>query len=67
MARPSAEIRAELDAINRRRRAIDRIIEDNRARLKELNTQVPDLEREYQSAVALEQQAAIDSQAQPKH
>lgn len=67
MSRPSSEVRAELDEINRKRRAIDRIIEDNRRRLYELNARVPALEVEYQAAVALEQQAAIESQAQPKH
>lgn len=60
-------MRAELDDLNRKRRAIDRIINDNRARLHELNAQVPALEVEYQAAVALEQQAAIEAQAQLKH
>lgn len=67
MPRQSSEVLAELDAINRKRRAIDRIIEDNRARQYELNAKVPELEREYQAAVALEQQAALESQAQSKH
>lgn len=67
MRRASAEIQAELDELNRKRRALDRIITDNRNRLHELNGKVPALEREYQEAVALEQQAAIDAQAQSKH
>ena len=67
MPRPSSEVRADLDEINRKRRAIDRMIEDNRARLYALNAKVPDLEREYQEAVALEQQAAAESKVQAKH
>ena len=67
MSRPSEVIKAELDELNRKRRAIDRIIEDNRQRLYELNAKVPPLEREFQAAVALEQQGAIDAKAQPKH
>lgn len=67
MPRSSADVKAELDGINRKRRAIDRIVEDNRKRLYALNAKVPPLEREYQAAVALEQQAAIDAQSQPKH
>lgn len=67
MTRPSADIKADLDELNRKRRAIDRMIEDNRKRLYELNAQVPALEVEYQAAVAREQQPAIDAQAQSKH
>jgi hypothetical protein len=66
MPRPSTEIQADLDALNRKRRAIDRIIEDNRKRLYELNAQVPPLEREFQEATALEQQAA-SAAAETKH
>lgn len=57
--RPSAEIRAELDQINRKRRAIDQQIEARRRDLAALNAKVPDLEREFQASVAAEQQAAL--------
>lgn len=57
--RPSNVIRAELDEVNRKRRAIDKQIADRRRDLEALNEKVPALEREYQAAVAAEQQAAL--------
>lgn len=63
--RPSKDIQADLDALNRKRRAIDKQIQDRRAELNELNAKVSPLEREFQAAIATEQQAAIA--AQTKH
>ncbi|HEY0684748.1 MAG TPA: hypothetical protein VGD45_20595 [Steroidobacter sp.] len=60
--RTSAEIKAEIDTINRKRVELDRQIQDRRNTQKELNAQMPALEREYQAAVAAEQQQAAQTQ-----
>lgn len=58
MPRPAAEIKAEKDELDRQRVEVDTRIQADRQILHELNQRVPALEREYQAAVALEQQAA---------
>lgn len=56
--RPSNVIRAELDEVNRKRRAIDKQIADRRRDLEALNARVKQLEPEYQASVAAEAMAA---------
>lgn len=63
MARKASEIQAELDAVNRKRRAIDQQIAARRADLAELNKRAGELRIEHQSAFAAEQQAALAGKA----
>lgn len=59
MSRKASEIKAQIDAINRKRRAIDAQIKARREDLAKLNKEVDALTREHQSVFAAEQQAAL--------
>lgn len=59
MTRPAAEIRAELDALNARRFARGEEIKALQAELYEWNAESSQLEEEFQTQDALEQQAKL--------
>lgn len=67
MPRTSKEIRAELDEVNRKRRAIDAQIAARRKDLDALNARVKVLEPELQAATAAEQQAALEKSNSTSH
>lgn len=60
MTRQAVVIRAELDAVNAERVQVDNHITERRQYLNGLNAKANDLEKEFQAADAIEQQAKLN-------